>query len=72
MAIDYERVRDEVHRAGEIIVFTDAGQEFELHNDDVVFKDRTQTLEWKSGDNRWILDGNCVESIEVHSSHRMS
>ena len=64
-----QAVKDELDEAGEIIVFTDAGEEFELHLDDVEYEN--DVFKWDAGDKRWVLDADSIESILVHASHKM-
>ena len=66
--MDFDTVRSLLEDHGELIVVTDAGQEFELHLSDVRFTDGT--LVWDSGQELWYLDGDCIESVLVHASGR--
>lgn len=69
MTFDSQAVEKQLNRHGEIIVFTDAGQKFELHKSDVEFKGGS--MRWTTGDEVWMVDSESVESILVHSSHKI-
>jgi hypothetical protein len=64
----FDTVRSLLEDHGELIVVTDAGQEFELHTSDVRFTD--ELILWDSGEELWHLSGDCIESVLVHSSGR--
>lgn len=66
--MDFDTVRSLLEDHGELIVVTDAGQEFELHLSDVRFVD--ENFMWDSGTETWLVDGNCIESVLVHASGR--
>lgn len=72
MAIDYNTVKSELNSAGEILIVTDAGQSFEIHLDDIEFDDESECFRWDNGDERYVLSGDSVESIQVHGSHKMN
>jgi len=71
MTLSYKTLKHELENAGEVIGVTDAGQTFELHLEDVEFRDASENIWWDAGDERWVLDGECFESLNVHSSHKI-
>lgn len=61
-----ELVQKELQGWGEIIIVTAAGQKYELHLGDTEFDFEDRVIRLKSVRSRYIIDGDSVESIELH------
>ena len=69
LTMKFDTVRSLLEDHGELIVVTDAGQEFELHLSDVRFPD-DGLIQFDAGDQLWYLSGDCIETVLVHASGR--
>lgn len=67
-----EEVQKELQAWGEIIVHTAGGQKFELHLGDTTFDYSMRVIRLQSPDAKFVIDGDSIESIEMHYGHPMS
>lgn len=64
-----ELVQKELQGWGEIIIVTAAGQKFELHLGDTEFDFDNRVIRLKAPSSKYIIDGDSVESVELHLGH---
>ncbi|HEY8531327.1 MAG TPA: hypothetical protein VIL08_03680 [Limnochorda sp.] len=63
-----EIVHEQLKRWGELLVTTAAGQTFELHLGDTHFDYDKRVFSFRASGAEFIIDGDCVESIQMHFS----
>lgn len=63
-----EVVHEQLKRWGELIVNTGGGQTFELHLGDTTFDYEKRVFSFRASGAEFIIDGDCVESIQMHFS----
>jgi len=62
----YELIKDNLREKGEMMVFTDAGEEHELHLHNVEFLDDDRLLKIDAADEIHWLDGDAIERFWIH------
>lgn len=67
----YGDVKAELENAGEIIITMDSGERYELHLWDCEFIDTSKQIRVTTPSGYHFLQGDAVEDIEVHHSHRL-
>lgn len=66
-----EQVQKELQRWGEVMITTEAGEMYELHLGDVNFDNEDRVIRFKTGDEEYIIPGDAISTMKVHSSHKM-
>lgn len=69
MPMKMETIEELLKRWGELIVTTSGGQTFELHLGDTTFDAGRRVITFKSSGAEFILDGDSIESVQMHYSH---
>jgi len=62
----YDKVKSRLKKTGELMVFTDAGEEHELHLHNVTFHDDEELVEIDAADEIHWLAGNKIERMWIH------
>jgi len=63
-----EIVHEQLKRWGELVIRTGGGQTFELHLGDTTFDYEKRVFSFRASSAEFVIDGDCVESIEMHFS----
>lgn len=71
-ALKMELVQKELQAWGEAIVYTAAGQEFELHLGDTNFDFNERVIRLQGPSAKYVIDGDSIESITLHYGHPSS
>lgn len=66
-----EAVKKELEHWGEIIITTDAGDQYELHLGDTDFDLTNRVIKLTTPDAQYLIDGDAVENIKKHYGHRL-
>lgn len=64
-----ELVQKELQAWGEAIVYTAAGQQFELHLGDTTFDFNERVIRLQGPSAKYVIDGDSIESITLHYGH---
>lgn len=64
-----ETVKAHLDQWGEIMITTNGGKQFELHIGDTEFNFEERLIRLKTPNSIHIIDGDSVESIEMHYGH---
>lgn len=64
-----ETVQAHLQKWGEIVITTDGGTRYELHLGDTEFDFQQRLITLKSPTAIYVINGDSVESIEMHYGH---
>ena len=67
-----EAVEKQLKVWGELIVTTDAGDTFEIHLGDTKFDSQNRVITLTTPDAEYLIEGDAIESIKMHYSHKVS
>ncbi|GMA64351.1 hypothetical protein NZD89_03200 [Alicyclobacillus fastidiosus] len=70
--IKMEEVQEQLQHWGELIITTDAGETYEIHLGDTEFDKENRVLQFTTPDAKIVIDGDTIESVKMHFSHKMS
>lgn len=62
----YDKVKAKLEEAGEVMIWTDAGEEHELHLHNITFHDDEQLFEVDAADEIHWIAGDKVERFWIH------
>ncbi len=62
----FEHVKAKLQEAGEVMIFTDAGEQHELHSHNVTFHDDSRLIEVDTAEEVHWLDGDKIERFWIH------
>lgn len=65
-----EVIEEQLKRWGEVMIRTASGEEFELHLGDTTIDREKRLISFRSADSEYILDGDSVERVKMHWSHK--
>mgnify|MGYP000859672486 FL=1 len=63
-------IQEQLKRWGEVMIRTASGEEFELHLGDTTIDTEKRLISFRSADSEYILDGDSVERVKMHWSHK--
>ena len=66
-----EAVKKELEAWGELIITTNAGDEYEIHLGDTRFDLEGRVITLKTPEADYVIDGDAVENIKKHYGHRL-
>lgn len=66
-----EAVKAELEQWGELIVTTDAGEQYELHLGDTEFDEQNRVIRLKAPTALHVIAGDSIEAITKHYGHRV-
>ncbi|GIM45039.1 hypothetical protein DNHGIG_05880 [Collibacillus ludicampi] len=66
-----EAIQEQLKEWGELIITTDAGDSYEIHLGDTKFDMTSRVITISTPEAEYILDGDSIESIKKHYSHKM-
>lgn len=69
--VSKERVKYLLEEYGELIITTEAGVRYEIHEDVEWIDEDEDLIQWDSGSKLFWLDATAIESVKTHKSHEM-